>query len=98
MSMSKKTILIAMILANILLGVLFVASNYAIWEEINAQDYASPNWSPNMINYMPRIYSNGELIPASTVIVLFNYPFWIYWVAMITNILFGIILLLRRTD
>jgi hypothetical protein len=86
-----------MILVNILLGVLFVASNYAIWEEVNAQDYASPNWGPIWINYMPRYYSNGELIPASGIIMLRNYPFMIYWVAMITNILFGIILL-RRTD
>ncbi len=94
--MSKRTIVIVMVLVNIFLGVLFVASNYFIWDNVNAQHYASPYWNPIKISYVPRDYVNGEWIYVQTVIVLSNYPFWLFWVDMIANISFGIMLLRNK--
>ncbi len=96
MLMSKKTIVLAMILINVLLSVLFVASNYAIWNKVNADDYSSPNWTPIGIGYTVRGYFNGELVYDGLVFV-YNYPFWLFWVAIITNMLFAIILLRSKS-
>jgi hypothetical protein len=94
--MSKKRLFVGMVLVNFLLGVLFVISNYSIWDKINAEDYSSPDWNPISVSYVPRDYVNGELIYALTIVFLTNYPFWLFWVAMILNILFGFFLLKNK--
>jgi hypothetical protein len=90
--MSKKTLFIVMILINVFLGVLFVFSNYTIWNKVNADNYSSPYWNPMVISYVYRNYSHGELVYDGLVFIS-NYPFWVFWVSMIVNILFGIMLL-----
>jgi hypothetical protein len=90
--MHKQTLFTAMILINVFLGVLFVFSNYYIWNEVNADNYSSPNWNPMAINYVRRNYSNGELVYDGLVSIS-NYPFWVFWVTMIINISLGIMFL-----
>lgn len=76
-----------MILFNIAMGTLFVLSNYHIWSIINPLDYTSPNWNPLIIQFIPRYYVDGMLVPALTFVVLSNYPFWLFWIAMAGNII-----------
>src|SRR5512138_808173 len=88
--MSKWFIL--MILFNVLLGIFFVFSNYSIWNNINPLRYTSPNWNPLHVSYVPRFVENGEFVYVQTVVVLSNYPFWLFWVAMIGNIIFAFLI------
>ena len=90
--MSKKRLFVAMVLVNLFFGVLFVVSSYVLWDVVNAQEYASPNWGPFTVSYSPRIYVNGELITATTIVFLSNVPFLLFWVAMIVNMWFGFLL------
>jgi hypothetical protein len=89
---SRKKLFIAMVLVNFLLGVLFVVSNYVIWDDVNAQKYASPHWGPFTVSYSPRMYVDGVLSTATVIVFLSNYPFWLFWVALIVNMWFGFVL------
>jgi hypothetical protein len=94
--LSRKKLFIAMVLVNLLLGVLFVVSNYVLWDVVNAQGYASPHWGPFTVSYSPRMYVDGVLSTATTIVFLSNYPFWLFWVAMIVNMWFGFLLLKNK--
>ena len=85
----------AMITFNIIIGALFVISNFQIWDAINPLDYTSPNWGPRDIVYVPRFFVDGEFILQQMIVVLFNYPFWLFWAAMTGNILFAAALTLK---
>jgi hypothetical protein len=85
-------IIVMMVLFNVMLGVLFVSSNYYIWNTIDQLPYTSPHWNPLHVSYVPRIYVNGMFVYAQTVITIPNFPFWLFWVAMIANILFAVLL------
>jgi len=89
--MSK--ILALMILFNVLLGIAFVFSNYYIWNSLEEYPYTTDHWSPFMISYVQRYLVNGELVSIQTIRVIPNYPFWLFWVAMIGNILFAVFIL-----
>ncbi len=90
--MSKKRLFLGMVLINLLLGVFFVVSNYIIWDDVNAQEYASPHWGPFTVRYSPRMYVDGVLSTATVIVFLGNFPFWLFWVAMIVNMWFGFLL------
>ena len=94
--MSKKRLFLGMILVNLLLGVLFVVSTYIIWADFNAQEYASPHWGPFTISYSPRIYANGVLSTSTEIVFIGNFPFLLFWVAMIVNMWFGFLLLKNK--
>jgi hypothetical protein len=85
-------LLVAVIAFNVVIGALFVVSNYHIWNAVNPLDYTSPNWGPLNIAYVPRFFVDGEFILEQMIVVLVNYPFWLFWVTMIGNILFAIAL------
>lgn len=84
--------LVLMILFNVVLGVLFVFSNYSIWTAVNQLPYTSPSWGPMSVHFVPRDFVNGGFIYAQLVVNLFNYPFWLFWVAIVGNILFAILI------
>ncbi len=83
---------IVMILFNVLLTVFFVSSNYEIWNTINPLHETSPIWGPRSIFFVPRVLVNGIFIPEQRVVVLPNYPFMLFWVAMIGNIIFAFLI------
>lgn len=90
--MSRKRLFISMVLVNLLLGVFFVVSNYIIWDEVNAQEFASPHWGPFTVSYSPRMYVDGVLSTLTTIVFLINSPFLLFWVVMIVNMWFGFLL------
>ena len=92
--MKSTQLLVAVIAFNVVIGALFVVSNYHIWNAVNPLDYTSPNWGPFNIAYVPRFFVDGEFILEQMIVVLINYPFWLFWVAMIGNMFF-IVLALR---
>jgi len=80
--MNRK--LISMILVDALLGLLFAYSNYAIWDKVNfwiGAGSGKSHWSAFTVRY-----DNGMLIWVTET----NFPFILFWVLMITNLLFAI--------
>ena len=94
--MSRKKLFIAMVLVNLFLGVFFVVSNCIMWDDVNAQEYASPHWGPFTVRYSPRIYVNGVLSTSTEIVFLGNVPFLLFWVAMIVNMWFGFLFLKNK--
>ncbi len=88
--MSKWFIL--MILFNVVLAIFFVLSNYSIWNTVNSYHYSSPEWGPRSIVFVPRIFENGIIILEQMIVILPNYPFWLFWVSMIGNIIFAFLI------
>jgi len=91
--MSK--ILALMILFNVLIGLLFVASSLYIWAEV--EQWSGWNiasiWSPIIISAY-RIPNTPQVeMPVGPV---WNLPFILFWVAVIGNIL-SAVLIQRRT-
>jgi hypothetical protein len=81
-----------MIIFNVVLGILFVLSNYSIWNFVNQLPYTSPNWGPINVSFVPRDYVVDHFIYAQIVVNLFNYPFWLFWIAIIGNMLFAFLI------
>ncbi len=84
-----------MLLANVLLILLFVYANYAIWEVINfhrAVNYFLAHGNgitgePQTVTSGPFfIYNHGVDMNGGT--SMFNSPFWIFFVAIAVNIYF----------
>jgi hypothetical protein len=86
----------AMVLVNLLLRVFFVVSNYVIWDDVNAQEYASPHWGPLTVSYSPRIYVNGVVSTSTCIVFFINFPFLLFWVAMVVNMWFGFLFLKNK--
>jgi len=89
--MSK--ILAFMILFNVLMGVAFVYSNYYIWNRLDEYQISPAHWNPIAVAWVPAYLQNGEYIQIETIIVVNNYPFQLFWIAMIGNILFAVLIL-----
>ena len=89
--MSK--ILAFMILFNVLMGVAFVYSNYYIWNRLDEYQISPAHWNPITVSWVPAYFRNGEYIQIETIIVLNNYPFQLFWIAMIGNMLFAVLIL-----
>ncbi len=87
-----KLVLGFILLVDLALGVAFVFSNILLWSVVNQPSYYSTGWGPLAIEIVPRPSVNGEPVP-QVAFSLINYPFWLFWVAMIVNILFAVFIL-----
>ncbi len=81
-----------MILFNVLIGVAFVFSNYYIWNRLDDYQISPAHWNPMTVAWVPAMVQNGMYIQIETVIVLNNYPFWLFWIAMTGNTLSAILI------
>jgi hypothetical protein len=103
--MSK--ILALMIIFNVLMIVAFIFSNIYIWGFLNTQINLNSSHQPNGNTIVPSIQinglqvivshagwtSDGIMIPMKPPALVPNYPFILFWVAMIGNILFAVFIL-----
>jgi hypothetical protein len=78
------------IVINILLALLFIYSNYTLWNLVNGNNnyFINSHWSPLGISAPHYTYSNGTLSIVQTVYLYWNTPFWIFWVLLIANLYF----------
>ena len=76
---SKFIVLLA--LFDILVSVLFVASNLYFWQYLNGVTSYN-EWDPLQVSIVPQ---NGIGGPAGTFSSLPNFPFILFWVALIGN-------------
>ena len=84
------------VVTNILLALLFVYSNFALWSLVNAEYpyLIAGHWSPLGISAPHYIINGDSIAQVQTVYLYFNTPFCIFWVLMAVNLFF--ILMMSR--
>jgi|WetSurMetagenome_2_1015567.scaffolds.fasta_scaffold79603_2 hypothetical protein len=84
--------LVLAIVANAFLVLLFVYSNFIIWSELNSEPalLRSLHFGPFWIQDIHAgIVTSGNLFsPVNGVILLENFPFWLFFVAIAVNLFF----------
>jgi hypothetical protein len=91
--------LLPVIVVNALLIILFIISNFVIWNSVNGSYVKYTNgavngyfvvshWNPISIIYTHAQYTNGEFLTASGEFLLLNFPFWLFFVAIAVNLYF----------
>jgi hypothetical protein len=91
--MQMLKIVVFALLVNILLGGLFVFFNYSIYYDINSEvpTVSALHWTPWIISaphYDLPINENQKVDMVTRIYSYFNYPFWMFFVLMFTNLLF----------
>jgi hypothetical protein len=81
------------IATNIALSLLFIYSNYTIWELFRGNNIAhstliSSGWNPLTINVVFSSYSNGAFATVQGIFTYLNSPYLLFWVLMVTNMYF----------
>lgn len=78
------------IVVNLTLALLFVYSNFSLWNSVNAEYpyLIASHWSPLGISAPHYIISNGSFAIVQTIYLYWNIPFWIFWVLLIANLYF----------
>jgi hypothetical protein len=76
-----------------ILGVLFVATNWWIWDYLDGKNTANV-WGPFQITIIPQ-FPGGGPVGVSTPIP--NYPFIIFWVALAVNFIFVVLALKKES-
>ena len=76
---------------NLVLALIFLGSNFQIWERFNDQTYivGSIHFDPLMIQLSQRMaYTAGNWLPLNTIVTEPNFPFWLFFVAIAVNLYF----------
>lgn len=81
------------IVMNIALSLLFIYSNYTIWDLFRGNNIAhstitSSSWNPLTINVVFHSYSNGTFASVEGIFTYLNSPFLLFWVLMLANVFF----------
>ena len=78
------------IICNIILALIFVYTNFSLWELVNAEYpyLIASHWSPLGISAPHYIISNGSVSIVQTIYMYFNTPFWIFLLLLIVNLYF----------
>lgn len=102
--MSKKKMIVALVVFNALMIVAFILSNIYVWDFINNM---TSQWSYGNGVAIPIINidafqvtgetigwtSDGIQVPRPLPAVIPNYPFFIFWVAMLGNLVLAALIL-----
>jgi len=79
------------IITNILLALLFIYSNFTLWDLVNGSSTTlliTSHWNPLLVTAMHHSYVNGIFSTAQTVFSYDNTPFWIFWIVIVANLYF----------
>ena len=108
--MSKRQMIVFLSIFNVLMIVAFIFSNIYIWDYLNTQINLQSSHQPNGATILPSIQinglqvtvshagwtSDGMLIPMPAPISVPNYPFFIFWVAIVGNLILMALILRKR--
>jgi hypothetical protein len=85
----KKVVVFA-VAVNLVLGVIFVFSNFSIWYDINSSypTVTVLQWSPSLITAPHYVILEDGTAMVQRIYSYFNFPFWIFFALMATNLLF----------
>ena len=90
MSNIHKIILLGIF--DIAVGFLFVASNWWIWSYLSGKITANV-WGPLQIAIVPKTIVDGQATTIGTFLPVPNYPFILFWVALVGNFIFFVLAL-----
>jgi hypothetical protein len=79
------------IVTNLLLAILFLYSNFALWNLVNTNNprlLITDNWNPLIVATRQYNYVEGIFSMDQTVNSYINTPFWIFFVALGINLYF----------
>ncbi len=79
------------IITNILLALLFLYSNFTLWDLVNGNSTTlliTSHWNPLKVTAMHHSYVNGIFSTAQTVFSYDNTPFWIFFILLAVNLFF----------
>ena len=80
--MYKKLLPIAIF--NILVSLVFIGSNLYLWNFLNGK-ISYNNWGPLQMGIVPKTIVSGEVTTIGLYSPIPNYPFILFWVAIIGN-------------
>jgi hypothetical protein len=93
--MTKKLMPI-IVTVNTILVLLFVVTNYTVWEELNSEPtmLRYVNFGPFMIqdSHAGTIINGTQWSPVNGIVLMQNVPFWLFFIAIGVNLIFIIIL------
>lgn len=72
---------------DIILSLAFIGSNLLIWDRLS-RGITSNDWGPLQINIVQKTISGGHAVTLGLYLPIPNYPFILFWVAIIGNFLF----------
>ncbi len=81
------------IVVNLILALLFVYSNFFLWNSVNAEYpyLIASHWTPLGISAPHYAINNdGSIAIVQGIFWYFNTPFWIFWVLLVVNLYFMI--------
>ncbi len=79
------------IITNILLALLFIYSNFALWNSINGNSTTkliTSHWNPLFVTARHYSYINGIFATVQGIFSYCNTPFWIFLMLLAVNIFF----------
>ena len=87
-----------MLIVNVLLILLFVLANYAMWNMVNSNTHLG-HTTMNPLNIIESMWGDvveGKIYRIDGMGIMRNFPFWIFFVAIAVNLYF--IYRLQRTE
>ncbi len=99
--MSKKKLIVLVAIFNVIMIVAFIFSNLYVWDFFNTKITLQGGRQDNGIYVIPFIQidgfqitighsawaSDGVIVPTALPITILNYPFIIFWIAIIGNLI-----------
>jgi hypothetical protein len=75
------------VIANVLLVLIFVYSNFSIWDMLNEHSLIQGSWTPWLVDYVGKAVLPGEK-PLATggLLISPNYPFWLFFLSTAVNL------------
>ncbi len=96
--MSKNKLIALVFVFNVLMALAFVYSNSSLWDSVSTTypTMTASQWSPFSIHVMYYHYADGTISVVQGIFLYFNYPFWLFWVTMMGNLVFTALILRRQ--
>ena len=90
--MSKATKILSLIapilLINIGIAFFFTFSSWYFWDRLSSFDLTSSEWNAFQVFINPVFLKNGSLVYMPDCFALPNYPFILFWVSTVVNLLY----------
>ena len=82
------------LVVNAIVALLFAYSNFSLWSLVNTEYpyLVASHWSPLGISAPHYIINDSSISIVQTLYLYFNTPFWIFWVLLVVDMFFIVIL------
>jgi hypothetical protein len=86
------------IVFDIFISLLFIISNFLVWDYLNGKLTMNNNWGPFEIGSIPQTLINGTLEVVGTFTMKINYPFILFWIALVGNLIIFVYILKSKKN